>query len=96
MSDLRIDLLEPGFAVRLYEAKNENYTLMGTIPVDENWENVTIHCGVITKGGRYVLQLISNNTDEDDDLIQVPTIVILYNLKYKLTIPFYNISFINT
>lgn len=72
MSDLRIDLLEPGIAVRLYEAnRNENYTLMGTIPVDKNCKNVTIHCGVITKGGHYVLQLISNETSEDDGLIQV-------------------------
>lgn len=71
MSDLRIDLLEPGVAVNLYEAKNDNYTLMGTIPVDENWQNVTIHCGVITKGGSYILQLVSNNTTEDVDMIQV-------------------------
>lgn len=71
MSDLRIDLLEPGIAVRLYEVKNKNFTLMGTIPVDENWKNVTIHCGVITKGGHHVLRLISNETTEDDRLIQV-------------------------
>lgn len=71
MSDLRIDLLEPGVAVQLYEFKNDNYTLMGTIPVDENWNNVTIHCGVITKGGHYLLRLISNNTTEDADIIQV-------------------------
>jgi len=71
MSDLRIDLLEPGIAVQLYEAKTENYTLMGTILVDENWENVTIHCGVITKGGNYVLQLVSNESFEDDGIPQV-------------------------
>lgn len=75
MSDLRIDLLESGVFVRLYEAKNDNYTLMGTIPVDENWENVTIHCGVITKGGHYILQLISNDTVEDDELVQVHPIL---------------------
>lgn len=71
MSDLNIDLLEPGIAVQLYEAKNDNFTLMGTIPVDGNWQNITIHCGVITKGGHYLIQLISNDTTEDDDIIQV-------------------------
>ncbi|KAL4148505.1 hypothetical protein QTP88_002735 [Uroleucon formosanum] len=70
MSDLNIDLLEPGIAVQLYEAKNDNFTLMGTIPVDGNWQNITIHCGVITKGGHYLIQLISNDTTEDDDIIQ--------------------------
>jgi hypothetical protein len=44
---------------------------MGTIPIDRNWQNVTIHCGVITKGGHYIIQLISNDTTEDDDIIQV-------------------------
>jgi hypothetical protein len=71
MSDLRIDLLESGVAVQLYELQNDNYTLMGTITVDENWPNVTLHCGIITKGGRYVLQLVSNNTTEDNEMIQV-------------------------
>lgn len=71
MSDLRIDLLEPGVAVKLYEVKNDNNTLMGTIAVDTNWQNVTIHCGVITKGGRYLLQLVSNDTAEEDDIFQV-------------------------
>lgn len=71
MSDLRIDLLEPGIAVQLYEAKNDNFTLMGTIPINENWKNVTIHCGVITKGGHYVLQLVSNDTAPDENLFQV-------------------------
>lgn len=71
LSDLRIDLLEPGIAVQLYEIKNDNYTLMGAIPVDDNWQNVTIHCGVITKGGHYLLQLVSNDTTEDVDIIQV-------------------------
>jgi len=71
MSDLNIDLLEPGIAVQLYEAKNDNFTLMGTIPVDGKWKNITIHCGVITKGGHYIIQLISNDTTEDDDIIQV-------------------------
>uniref|UniRef100_A0A2S2QRZ1 Uncharacterized protein n=1 Tax=Sipha flava TaxID=143950 RepID=A0A2S2QRZ1_9HEMI len=70
MSDLRIDLLESGVAVQLYELQNDNYTLMGTITVDENWPNVTLHCGIITKGGRYVLQLVSNNTTEDNEMIQ--------------------------
>lgn len=74
MGDLRIDLLEPGIAVQLYEVKNDNYTLMGTIPVNENDQNVTIHCGVITKGGHYILQLISNDTSEDDELVQVSDI----------------------
>jgi len=71
MGDLRIDLLEPGVTVQLYEAKNDNYTLMGSIPVEENWQNVTIHCGVITKGGRYMLQLVSNDTADDEDMVQV-------------------------
>ncbi|KAF0754158.1 thrombospondin type-1 domain-containing protein 1 isoform X2 [Aphis craccivora] len=70
MSDLNIDLLEPGIAVQLYEANNDNYTLMGTMPVDRNWQNITIHCGVITKGGHYIIQLISNNTIEYDDVFQ--------------------------
>lgn len=81
MSDLRIDLLEPGIAVQLYEAKNDNYTLMGTIPVNENWENVTIHCGVITKGGHYVLQLVSNDTFDNEHIIQVYFMLILLILK---------------
>lgn len=71
MSDLRIDLLESGVSVQLYEAQNDNYTLMGTISVDENWPNVTLHCGIITKGGHYVLQLVSNDTTEDNEMIQV-------------------------
>lgn len=71
MSDLRIDLLESGVAVHLYESQNDNYTLMGTITVDENWPNVTLHCGIITKGGHYVLQLVSNDTAEDNEMIQV-------------------------
>lgn len=71
MSDLRIDLLESGIAVQLYEVKHDNYTLMGTIPIDKNEKNVTIHCGVITKGGSYVLQLVTNDTAEDNEVIQV-------------------------
>lgn len=71
MSDLRVDLLETGVAVQLYEVTNDNYTMIGTRAVDKNWENVTIPCGVITKGGSYILQLVSNETAEDDDLIQV-------------------------
>lgn len=71
MNDLKIDILEPGIAVQLYEARNDNYTLMGTIPVNENEQNVTIHCGVITKGGHYVLRLVTNDTSEDDDVVQV-------------------------
>lgn len=74
MSNLTIDLLEEGVAVKLYEAKNDNnYTLMGKIPIDENWQNVTIHCGVITKGGRYILELVSNETAaaKDDEILQV-------------------------
>jgi len=71
MSDLNIDLLEPGIAVQLYEANNDNYTLMGTMPVDKNWQNITIHCGVITKGGHYIIKLVSNDTIEYDDVFQV-------------------------
>lgn len=85
MSDLNIDLLEPGIAVQLYEAKNDNFTLMGTIPVDENWQNITIHCGVITKGGHYIIQLISNDTTEDDDIIQVGGLYFIKIMEYILT-----------
>ncbi|XP_050532355.1 uncharacterized protein LOC126900580 [Daktulosphaira vitifoliae] len=69
MNDLSVELLEPGASVQLYEVKNDNnYTLMGEIPVDENWpSNVTIHCGVITKGGRYALELVSNITISADE-----------------------------
>lgn len=87
MSDLQIDLLEPGIAVQLYEAKHDNYTLMGTIPVDENKKNVTIHCGVITKGGHYILQLVSNDTAEDDEVIQVCILLLrkhIYDLAHNL------------
>jgi len=84
MGDLTIDLLEPGVIVHLYETKNDNYTLMGSIPVDENWQNVTIHCGVITKGGHYMLQLVSNDTAEDEDIIQVRVLFrnIIYVIRY--------------
>lgn len=73
MSDLSIDLLEEGVAVKLYETKNDNYTLMDKIPIEKNWQNVTIHCGVITKGGHYILELVSNDTAaaKDDEIIQV-------------------------
>lgn len=90
MSDLRIDLLEPGVAVQLYEINNDNYTLMGAIPVDDNWQNVTIHCGVITKGGHYLLQLVSNDTTEDVDIIQVKFMLNynIYNFYQAINLPY--------